>query len=104
MDLHVPEAIGDVVLRDAKGEALDDCCLAYTCFADEDRIVLTAPREYVDDLSDLEVAAKYGIDFVLARPVGQVGGILIEVRSPPSALLFLAIDRYCAETGLLLLG
>ena len=54
-----------VALRDAQREAFDHRRLADARLADEDRIVLPAAREDVDDLPDLEVAAEHRVDLAL---------------------------------------
>ena len=55
-------------------EAFDDGGLADAGLAGEDRVVLAAAHEDVDDLADLLVAADDGIDLALARPLGEVDG------------------------------
>ena len=57
---------------DAQGEALDDGRLADAGLAGEDRVVLPAARQDVDDLADLDVAADDRVD--LARPAPARSG------------------------------
>ncbi len=53
----------DVASGDTQRKAFDDGRLADTRFAGENGIVLAAASENVDDLANLVVAAKHGIDF-----------------------------------------
>ena len=53
---------GHVARRDAQGEALDHGRLADARLAGEDRVVLPAAGEDVDDLADLGVAAEHRVD------------------------------------------
>ena len=64
------------------GEAFDDRGLADAGLAGQDRVVLAAAHQDVDDLADLLVAADDRIDLALARPLGQVDG---EAASAPPA-------------------
>ena len=65
---------------DAQGEAFDDGRLADARLAGQDRVVLPAAREDVDDLANLEVAADDRIDLALLGALGEVHGELIERR------------------------
>ena len=56
-----------VAFDDPQREALDDGRLADARLAHEDRIVLAAPRQDVDDLTDLEIAPEHGIDLAGLR-------------------------------------
>src|ERR1700691_652352 len=47
------QGLGDVALHDALGEPLHDGGLAHPGLADEDGVVLGAPREHLDDAADL---------------------------------------------------
>ena len=77
---HVQERLGHVPRGDAQREAFDDGRLADARFTGEDRIVLPPPRQDVDDLADLGIAAEHGIDLARARRGGEVDGELIERR------------------------
>jgi hypothetical protein len=57
---------------DHQGQALDEGGLADAGVADDDRVVLPTPREDVDDLPDLALAAEDGIDLPQARARGPV--------------------------------
>ena len=61
-------------------EAFHDGRLAHARFAGQDRIVLAAPRQDVDHLADLEIAAQHRIDLAVARVLGEIHGELIQVR------------------------
>ena len=60
---------------DAEGEALDDGGLADAGLAGEDRVVLPAAHQDVDDLADLGVAADDRVDLAGAGALGEVGGV-----------------------------
>src|SRR5919204_4790985 len=77
-DPLVLETLGYVAAHDALREALDDRRLADARLADEDRVVLRAPRQHLDDAADLLVAPDDRVDLVLAREVGQVAPVLVE--------------------------
>ena len=66
-DLAVAQRLGDVAVDDPLGEALDDRGLADAGLADEDRVVLRAPAEDLDDAADLLVAADDGVEQAVAR-------------------------------------
>ena len=74
----VLQALGHVAVGDATGQTLDDGRLADTRLADEDRVVLRAPAEHLDDPTDLVVAADDRIDLALAGPGGEVLAVLLE--------------------------
>ena len=74
----VADRVGDAPLGDAQRQPLDDGRLADARFADQDRVVLLAAREDLDDPFDLAFAAHDGVDAPLARLGGQVGAELVE--------------------------
>ena len=74
----VPQRRRHVAGGDPQGEALDHGGLAHARLAGQDRIVLAAAGEDVDDLADFGVASEDGIDVAAAGPRGQVDGELIE--------------------------
>ena len=82
---------------DAQREALDDRRLADARLAGEDRVVLAAPHQDVDDLADLLVAADDRIDLALARALGQVDREL--ASAPPACPSRPAPSRRCASPG-----
>ncbi len=82
---QVERAQGDSLQRgrhvaggDPQGETLDDGRLADARLAGEDRIVLPAAGEDVDDLADFGVAAQHGIDLPLPGAERQVDGELVQ--------------------------
>ena len=72
------QALGHVALDDAVGQALDDGRLADAGLADEDRVVLGAARQHLDDPADLLVAADDRVELALRGPAS--------VRSRPYLL------------------
>ncbi|CAB4878427.1 unannotated protein [freshwater metagenome] len=74
----VAQRLGDVTGDDALGEALDDRRLADARLADQDRVVLRAAREHLDDPADLVVAADHGIEAVLSSVLGQIHAEALE--------------------------
>ena len=74
----IPQRWRDVASRNAQRKALGHSRLAHSGFAREDGIVLTAPHEDVDDLSDLGISAQNGIDLASPRPRRQVHGVLVQ--------------------------
>ena len=78
---HQPLAaqrLGDVAGDDALRQTLDDGGLADTGLADEDRVVLGAPGQHLDDPTDLGVAADDRVDRALARTCRQVDAVLLQ--------------------------
>ena len=67
-----------VAARDALGQALDDGGLADAGLADEDRVVLGAAREDLDDALDLLLAADDRVELVGARGGRQVDAELVD--------------------------
>ena len=72
------EAVGDVAFDDAPGQALDDGGLAHAGLADEDRVVLGAAGEDLDDAADLLVAADDRVELALAGHLGEVAAVLLQ--------------------------
>ena len=77
-DALVLEPFGHVAADDAAGEAFDDRGLADAGLADEDRVVLGAARQHLDDAADLLVAADHRIELALARQLGEVAAVALE--------------------------
>ena len=65
-ELLVAKRLRDVAGHDALGEPLGDRGLAHTGVADEDRVVLSPPRQNLHDAANLGVAADDGVE--LPRP------------------------------------
>src|SRR4029434_295760 len=81
-DRLVLEALGDVSVRDAPREPLDDGRLADARIADEEGVVLRPAREDLDDAADLVVAADDGIELALAGECGEIARELVERLAP----------------------
>ena len=63
---------------DALGQALDDRRLADAGLADQHRVVLGAPRQHLDDATNLVVASDDRVELAFAGALGQVGGVLLQ--------------------------
>src|SRR5690606_28898064 len=59
-------------------QALDDGGLADAGLADEDGVVLGAPLQDLDRAPDLVVTTDDRVELALARPLREVGGVLLE--------------------------
>jgi hypothetical protein len=78
VDAPLAQRLGHVAGDDALGEALGDRGLADAGLADQDRVVLRAAREDLDDAPDLVVAADDRIELALLRGGGEVAAVLLE--------------------------
>ena len=65
-DTLVAQAVRNVALGDAAGQAFDDRRLSHARFADQDWVVLGTSRQHLDDPPDLVIAADDGIELVVA--------------------------------------
>ena len=74
----VEQGIGHFGVGDALGQALDDHRLAHPGLADQGRVVLLAPRQGLDDLGDLLLAANDRVQGMLARQFGEVAGVALQ--------------------------
>ena len=72
--------VGHVAGGDPQCKTFDHGRLADARFAGQDRVVLAAARENIDDLAHFGVAAQHRIDLFLAGQLGQIRGELIERR------------------------
>ena len=82
-DVERPDALalqplGDVAGDDPLREPLDDRGLADPGVADQDRVVLRAPREHLDHAADLLVAADDRVELAVLGELGQVAAELLE--------------------------
>ena len=77
-DALVLQALRHVAHVDAPREALDDGGLADAGLADQDRVVLRAAREDLDDAADLLVAADDRVDLAAAGEIGQVARVALQ--------------------------
>ena len=71
-------ASGHVPLGDSPGEAFDHGGLADAGLAGEDRVVLPATRQDVDNLTDFRIAAQNRVDLAASSSFGEVDSELIE--------------------------
>ncbi len=74
----VPQALGHVAFDDAPRQAFGDGGLADAGLTDEDRVVLGAAREHLDDAPDLLVATDDRVELALAGVLGEVAAVLLE--------------------------
>src|SRR5688572_12583641 len=77
-DLLVLQAFRDVAADNALGKAFDDGGLADAGFTDQDRIVLGAARQDLDDAAHFFVAADHRIELALARELGEIAAVLLQ--------------------------
>jgi len=68
-----------VTRSDPQGKALNDSGFADTRFTGQDRIVLAAARENVDDLADFVIAAENSVNFSCFRVGGEIDCELIQI-------------------------
>ena len=76
---NVLQRLRHVAIGDPLGESFDDRRLSDARLAGEDRVVLPSPREDVDDLPHLGLAAPHRIDLAGLRAAGEVDRVLIEI-------------------------
>ncbi len=74
----VLQALGDVALHDAPGQALHDGRLAHARFADQHGVVLGPPGQHLDDSADLLVPADDRVELALAGFLGQIPAVLLQ--------------------------
>src|SRR2546426_1110007 len=74
----VHQHVGDVVIDDLLGEALDDCRLADAWLADQNRVVLGPPGEDLDDALDLLLASDDRVELALAGELREIAGEFVE--------------------------
>src|SRR6266852_6120272 len=77
-DSYVFQRRGDIAGGYTQGKAFDDSGFADAGFAGENRIVLAAASEDIDDLANFVVAAEHGIDFSGAGVGGEIDGKLLQ--------------------------
>ena len=74
-DLLVLQSFRHVAADDPLRQPFDDRGLADAGLADEDRIVLRAAREHLDDAAHFFVAADHRIELALARELGEIAAV-----------------------------
>jgi hypothetical protein len=74
----VAQAFGHVAVDDAQGQSFGDGRLADARLADQNRVVLGAPRQDLDAAADFLVATDDRVELALARRLGEVAGIAVE--------------------------
>jgi len=78
VDLLVLQELRHVGVGDPLGQPLDHGGLAHAGLADQDRVVLRAPREDLHDPLDLRLAADDRIELALGGELRQVAPELVE--------------------------
>ncbi|MCY1518282.1 hypothetical protein D9M68_529940 [compost metagenome] len=78
IDDAIGQQVGDLSIDDALGQTFGDGGLAHPRLADQQRVVLAAPRENLRDPLDFVLAPDQRIDAPLASQFVQVAGIGIE--------------------------
>ena len=72
------QGLGDVASHDAAGQALNNRSLADARLTNQHRIILRPARKHLDDAPDFLIAPDDRVDLALARPRGEVGGVLFQ--------------------------
>jgi hypothetical protein len=96
-DARAAERLGDIVLRDAQGQALHDRGLADAGLADQHGVVLAPAGEDLDGLLDLVRTPDDGVDAPGRRLGGQVTAELVERRGLRAAVLLRLLRHGLAE-------
>ena len=74
----VLESLRHLTVDDALGQTLDDGGLAHTGLADQHRVVLGAPLQYLNGAADLVIAADHRVELAGPRPLGEIDGVLFQ--------------------------
>ncbi|SPT55496.1 Protein of uncharacterised function (DUF3170) [Schaalia odontolytica] len=72
----VTQRLGNITRDNALSETFDDGSLADAGFTDQDRVVLRAPGEDLDDTADLVVTANNRVKLSFARNLSEVTAVL----------------------------
>ena len=80
-DAAFPQQVGHLAVDDHLGEALDDRRLPHARLAEQNRVVLLAAAENLNDAFDLVGTADDRIEFLLAGQLGQVATEAVQCRS-----------------------
>ena len=78
VQLHLLQLRRHVALHQPLRKPFDHRRLAHAGLAGEDRVVLAAAHQDVDDLADLLVAAGHRVQLARPRLLGQVDGVLLQ--------------------------
>ena len=78
--MHLPQHRRNVAVHNPQRESFHNRRLANTGFARQNWIVLPAPGEDIHHLPDLEIASKHRIDLSVLCVLGEVNGVLIQIR------------------------
>jgi len=73
-----PQTVGHVAPDDALGKSLRDGGLAHARLADQHRIVFRLAGENADHVADLRVPADHRVQLLPARPLHQIGAVLLQ--------------------------
>ena len=95
--LLVLQRLGHFAIDDALRQSLDDRGLADAGFADQHRVVLGAPLQYLDRAADLVVAPDHRVEFALPCTLGQVDSVFFQGFALAFGLL--RADRLTAAHG-----
>ena len=76
IDLAALKILGDVAVHDLGGDPFGYRGLADARLAHQDRVVLSAAAEYLQDPSDLIVPADDRVELSVRRQLVEVGGVL----------------------------
>ena len=76
--LFVAQRVGHVAGHDAPCQPLHDGGLAHARIADQDRVVLGAPRQHLHEAANLVVAADHRIQLLLARQRSQIAAVALQ--------------------------
>ena len=72
------QGLRNVPLRDALGESLRDRRLAHAGFADQDRVVLRAPRQHLDDAANLFLTADDRVQLPLPGEGREIPSVFLD--------------------------
>ncbi len=77
-EMLVAQRLGDVPVHDALRQPFDDRRLTDPRLADQDGVVLGAPRQHLHHAADLLVPPDHRVDLALAGQFGEVAGVSLE--------------------------
>jgi hypothetical protein len=77
-DLLVAQRLRHITIHHALRQTLDDRRLADTRLADQYRVVLCAPRQHLNDATDLLVTPDYRVQLAPARHIREIRRVLLD--------------------------